>query len=31
MSNEEYQHLLRVPASELRERLPGAGRRARAF
>jgi len=26
MTNEEYQRLLRSPASELRERLPGAGR-----
>jgi len=29
MSNEEYQRLLRLPASELRERLPGEGRGAR--
>ncbi|HEX8855259.1 MAG TPA: hypothetical protein VF752_06625 [Thermoleophilaceae bacterium] len=26
MSNEEYQRLLRLPASDLRERLPGRGR-----
>jgi pyruvate dehydrogenase E1 component len=26
MTNEEYQRLLRAPADELRERLPGAGR-----
>jgi len=26
MSNEEYQRLLRAPAEDLRERLPGAGR-----
>jgi pyruvate dehydrogenase E1 component len=26
MSNEEYQRLLRAPAEQLRERLPGAGR-----
>jgi pyruvate dehydrogenase E1 component len=26
MSNEEYQHLLRVPAAELRAGLPGSGR-----
>ncbi len=29
MSNEEYQRLLRSPAAELRERLPGDGPRAR--
>jgi pyruvate dehydrogenase E1 component len=29
MSNEEYQRLLRSPADELRERLPGEGRAAR--
>ena len=29
MSNEEYQRLLRSPAAELRERLPGQGRRQR--
>jgi pyruvate dehydrogenase E1 component len=29
MSNEEYQRLLRSPASELRGRLPGSGRRRR--
>src|SRR5580704_6281085 len=29
MSNEEYQRLLRSPADELRERLPGEGRGAR--
>ena len=26
MSNEEYQRILRSPAAELRERLPGEGR-----
>lgn len=31
MSNEEYQRLLRSPASELRERLPGEGRGARGI
>jgi pyruvate dehydrogenase E1 component len=29
MSNEEYQRLLRSPADELRERLPGSGRASR--
>ena len=29
MSNEEYQRLLRAPAGELRERLPGDNARAR--
>ena len=29
MGNEEYQRLLRSPAAELRERLPGSGRRRR--
>ena len=29
MTNEEYQRLLRAPAPELRERLPGGGRGAR--
>ncbi len=31
MSNEEYQRLLRSPAAELRERLPGEGPRAGAL
>jgi pyruvate dehydrogenase E1 component len=31
MSNEEYQRLLRTPASGLRERLPGDGRDAKAI
>jgi pyruvate dehydrogenase E1 component len=31
MSNEEYQRLLRSPAAELRERLPGSGRDRRAL
>jgi pyruvate dehydrogenase E1 component len=30
MANEEYQRLLRLDAAQLRERLPGAGRGARA-
>jgi pyruvate dehydrogenase E1 component len=31
MPNEEYQRLLRSTAGELRERLPGSGRRTRAL
>jgi pyruvate dehydrogenase E1 component len=31
MPNEEYQRLLRSTAGELRERLPGSGRQARAL
>ncbi len=31
MTNEEYQRLLRLPAAELRERLPGEGRSRRAL
>lgn len=31
MSNEEYQLLLRTPREELRERIPGTGRTARAI